>query len=206
MVRKLVPVVLQAWSLPLIVALISVPVVAAFALGPQLGLAAGALAVGSLLVIAARTRYDEPIEVAGRPDARYRLLVIVARELSAPRAVEELAELAAAGADAIDVTGSEPQLLVVAPAVSSRLDRWASDVAPARADAQRRLAVTIAALAKAGLDARGVVGDADPVQAVEDELHVFPAQEVAMVRGPGLGPGEIAEVRRRLDRPVRELG
>ena len=182
-----------------------VPIVAAFAIAPQFGLAVGALAAGTLIVVAARTRYDEPIEVAPRRDDRYRLLVVASRELSAPEPVEQLADLAEAGARALGVA-ADPELVVLAPAVSSALDRWASDVAEARAGAQRRLAVSVAALLKAGLEARGAVGDADAVQAIEDELRGFPAQEVAVLRGPGIGAAELEEIRRRLDRPVRELG
>ena len=59
-------------------------------------------------------------------------------------------------------------------------------------------------LAAAHLDARGQVGDTDPVQAVEDTLRSFPAQEVVFVTGPG-HQSEVEEVRRRLDRPVRVL-
>ena len=76
---------------------------------------------------------------------------------------------------------------------------------PARLDAQRRLALSIATLAAAGLEARGRVGDADPVQAVEDCLRTFPAQEVVFVTPPGSEDGAVADVRRRLDRPVRAL-
>ncbi len=50
----------------------------------------------------------------------------------------------------------------------------------------------------------GQVGDADPVQAVEDALRTFPAQEVVFVTGPG-HQQDVDEVRRRLDRPVRIL-
>ncbi len=75
--RRLVPVVFRPWMLPLIVAALVVPIVAAFALvGPQLGLAVGALAVAAVLVIAARTQFDEPIEVQPSTDRRYRLLVV----------------------------------------------------------------------------------------------------------------------------------
>jgi hypothetical protein len=95
---------------------------------------------------------------------------------------------------------------VIAPARSSRLDRWASDLDPARERAQRTVAVSLGTLAAAGLDAAGSVADGDPVQAVEDELRGFAAREVVLVDGPGIGAGEVEEVRRRLDRPVRELG
>jgi hypothetical protein len=66
------------------------------------------------------------------------------------------------------------------------------------------LAVSLGSLAAAGLDAQGQVGDTDPVQAVEDALHTFPAQELVFVTGRD-HYAEVQEVRRRLDRPVRVL-
>jgi hypothetical protein len=205
--RRLLPFILRPWTLPLVVAAIAIPIIGAFAfVGPQLGVALGAVAVAALLVFAARTRYDEPIEVAPTRDERYRLLVLAARDLSDPAAAEGVAEIAAEGARALRPGPDEPEVLVLAPAVASTLDRWATDVRESRAAAERRLAISIATLAKAGLDARGSVRDANPVQAIEDELRTFPAQEVAVLAGPALGAEEIGEIRRRLDRPVRELG
>ena len=96
-------------------------------------------------------------------------------------------------------------MLVLAPAPLGLLDRWASDLGAARDAAARALAVSIAALAAAGLSATGHVGDPDPVQAISDELASFPAREVVLVAGPTLGSVEAREVRRRLDRPVRLL-
>jgi hypothetical protein len=191
--------------LPLLVAAIAVPIVGAFAIAPQLGLAAGALAVAALLVVAARTRFDEPIEVARRGDARYRLLVVANSPLDDPRAVEEVASIATEGARVMSSGDGAPEVLVLAPATEGGLARWASDVGEARARAQRRLALSIAALAAAGLEATGRVTDPDPVLAVEDELATYPAQEVVLLAGPGLEGEQVEEVRRRLDRPVRWL-
>jgi len=207
-VRRLVPYVLRSWTLPLVVLALVAPSVAAFALvGPQLGLAIGALTVGAIVIAAARLRYDEPIAVAAAADSRYRLLVVAPRALEHPRTLAEIARIAAEG-DRVrrGERDGEPQVLVLVPARSSTLARWASDVAPARSTARDGLAVSLAALAAAGLDGVGRVGDGDVVQAVEDELHSFAADEVAILAGPGVGRAEIEEVRRRLDRPVRVLG
>jgi hypothetical protein len=129
--------------------------------------------------------------------------VVASEPLDDPALVREIATIASEGEVAAGVEPAE--LRVIAPARSSLLDRWASDLEPARAQAQRTVAVSLGSLAAAGLDAAGSVGDGDPVQAVEDELRGFPAREVVLVDGPGVGSGEVAEVRRRLDRPVREL-
>jgi hypothetical protein len=203
--RRLVPVVIRPWVLPLIVAALAVPIIAGFALvGPQLGLALGAIAVAVLLVIAARTRFDEPIEVRSSPDRRYRVLVVADEPVDEPQVVDQIAAIAGEGREALD-RSEDPQVLVLAPARLRRLDRWASDLGAAREAAARVLAISIAALAAAGIEARGSVGDADPVQAISDELNTYPAREVVLVAGPGLGSEEAEEVGRRLDRPVRLL-
>jgi hypothetical protein len=205
LVRRLVPLQIPAWLLPFAVLALVLPAVVAFSLvGPHLGLAVGALTVGVVIVLAARARFDEPIEVARPPDRRYRLLVVAAEPLDDPTLIEQLAGIAAQGRG-VASDASEPELRVLAPARMSRLDRWASDVRAGRSEGQRALAISLGSLAAAGLDASGRLGDADPVLAIEDELHSFPAREVVVVDGPGLGRSQVEEVRRRLDRPVREL-
>jgi hypothetical protein len=204
--RRLVPFVFRPWTLPLIVLALVLPSIAGFALvGPQLGLAIGALTATALIVLAARVRYDEPIEVAARPDRRYRLLVVASEPISEPPEAERVAAIAAEGNRALGSESGEPEVLVLAPAAQGTLDRWASDVRKARDRAQEVLAVSMGTLTAAGLDVRGSVGDADAVQAIEDELRTFPAQEVVLVHGPDLGSEEGSEIRRRLDRPVRDL-
>jgi hypothetical protein len=202
--KRLVPLVIRAWMLPLIVAALAVPIIAGFATaGPPLGLALGAIAVAVLLVVAAAARYDEPIETLPAPDRRYRVLVVAEQPVEAP-VVERIAAIADEGRVALD-REQAPQVLVVAPARISLLDRWASDLGEAREAAAKVLAISLASLAAAGLDASGRVGDPDPVQAITDELLSFPAREVVLVAGPGLGGAEAEEVGRRLDRPVRLL-
>jgi hypothetical protein len=203
--RKLEPMQLPSWALPLIVVVLITPPIAAFALaGPGAGLAVGALAAAAIIVIAVRSRFDEEIEVGASWGDRYMLLVVIFAAIEAPGIAGAIAEIGRAGAGA---TGSDPdelEVLLLAPALNTRLAHWLSDLRSARQDAQRRLAVSLATLAAAGADARGQVGDSDPVQAVEDALRTFPAQEVVFVTGPG-GDEAVEEVRRRLDRPVRSL-
>jgi hypothetical protein len=75
--------------------------------------------------------------------------------------------------------GSE--VLVVAPALSSRLRFWVSDVDPARRRAERRLALSLRGLHGEGLEVAGAIGDAEPLQAIADGLRVFPADEIVLV-------------------------
>jgi hypothetical protein len=204
-VRKLEPVLLKPWVLPLIVAAVAVPIVAAFIFGgPPAGLAAGAVAAATILVIAARARFDEPIEVGASPGDRYMLLLVATIALEDPAVAGAVAEMARAGAEATRGADAAPEVLVLAPAVNRPIAHWLSDLRRARFDAQRRLALSLATLAGTGLDARGQVGDTDPVQAVEDTLRTFPAQEVVFITDRDRARG-VEEVRRRLDRPVRTL-
>jgi hypothetical protein len=203
--RRLLPLALPSWSLPFLVIALIVPSVAAFALlGPQFGLAVGALTVAGLLAVAARARYDEEIEVAASDDDRYRLLLLAAVPVEDPKQVERVEGILAEGAR-LPGAGGEPQVLVLAPARQSRLARWASDVGEAREQASRVVAISLGSLAAAGIDAVGRVGDDDPVQAVQDQLRGYPANEIAIQESPELNGGAVEEIRRRLDRPVRSL-
>jgi hypothetical protein len=73
---------------------------------------------------------------------------------------------------------------VVSPALNSRLRHWISDVDQARHAAEDRLAKCLGRLREAGLDARGSVGDSDPLQAIADALHFFPADEIVVATHP----------------------
>jgi hypothetical protein len=195
---------LKSWALPLIVLALIVPPIAAFAtVGPQLGLAVGALAAGTVVVIAARAGFDHPIDVGSAPAGHFAILVVLAQAVEDPATAAAIAQIVSAGAAATAPTGDrEPEVLLLAPALNSPVAHWLSDLSRARFEAQRRLALSLGSLAAAGIGARGQVGDSDPVQAVEDTLRTFPAREVAFVAGGELRP-QIEEVRRRLDRPVR---
>jgi hypothetical protein len=205
-VRRLEPVRLKPWLLPLIVLAIALPIVAAFEFtGPGGGLAVGAIAAATILVLAARATFDEPMEVAAAPADRFTMLVVVTTPLEDPGLAGAIGEIAAAGANSTRPGAQQkPEVLVLAPATNSAFAHWLSDLRKARFDAQRRLTLTLATLAPVDVDARGEVGDSDTVQAVEDTLRSFPAQEVVFVTRRG-EQGDVVEVRRRLDRPVRVL-
>ena len=108
--------------------------------------------------------------VSSRPR---RVLVISNETVEA----EILRETIAARAD-------RTQVLVVAPALNTRLRHWLSDEDPARRTAERRFAGALAALRAAGVDVDGWVGDADPLLAIEDALAVFPADELLIATHP----------------------
>jgi hypothetical protein len=107
--------------------------------------------------------------------------------------------------------GGPEELLVVAPALNSRLRHWCSDEDEARRDAASRLANALDTLRAAGVEATGRVGDADPVQAVADALHMFPANTIVIAaeheRRPHWLMRDLAErVRDRFPQPVTQVG
>jgi hypothetical protein len=194
---------LRPWTLPLIVAGLVVPAAAGFILGgPPVGLAVGFLTVATLAVIAIREAPRGTIETADAWDARRRVLVVVSRELDDPAAIEQI------GRD-LGLNEGSVEVRVLAPAQANLLDRWASDVRQSRAEAQRKLVLSVASLGKADIEATASVGDASIVQAVEDQLRDFAAREVVLVTGdPEHDPeGERAaiELSERLEQPLSRV-
>jgi hypothetical protein len=74
--------------------------------------------------------------------------------------------------------------MVVSPALNSRLRHWTSDEDSARKVAQGRLEASIERLAESGVEARGCVGDGDPLQAIADALREFDADEIVISTHP----------------------
>ena len=78
----------------------------------------------------------------------------------------------------------DADVFVVAPALKSRLRHWMSDSDAALGAAGQRLHSTLARLRQAGVRASGEVGDADPLRAMEDAIHIFPADEIVIGTHP----------------------
>jgi hypothetical protein len=170
---------LAAWTLPPIVAGIALPIIAGFYVGgPGLGMAVGALAAATIIVIAVRKPPLQAIVPLETADPRAHILVVLSGPLDdSPAAATLAAHVLQAGAGG----RASAEVLLVAPCRQRFLDRWTSDVGPGQHRAQRSLVHAAAALAAAGIEANGRVGDENVVQAVEDELRTFPATEVVLV-------------------------
>lgn len=167
------------WKLPLIVIAIVVPIVVGILLaGPEAGLALGAVAAVALVYIAVGMRPRGGIGDSPDPTVRRRLLVVVSRPVEDPGTTAAIAFEAG-----VDGTRDPALVRILAPARIGFLDRWASDLEPARREAQNALVVSVASLAKAGVVAEARVGDEDIVQAVEDQVGSFKATEVVLVTG-----------------------
>jgi hypothetical protein len=110
----------------------------------------------------------------GRENER-RILVIANETVGGERLREEIKRRS---------EGYEEQVLVVCPALNSPLRHWASDEDNARAEAQERLNTSLSRLRQLGIDANGKVGDAEPLQAMEDALRLFGADEIIISTHP----------------------
>jgi nucleotide-binding universal stress UspA family protein len=129
-------------------------------------------------------------------------ILVVANETVAGRALREAVEDAAEGYRA--------NVLVVSPALNSPLRHWASDEDQARAAAEDRLRRSIAELEKLGINARGEVGDADPVQAIEDALRTFGPDRIVISTHPEgrsnwLERGVVTSARERFAVPITHV-
>ena len=78
----------------------------------------------------------------------------------------------------------DAEVVVVAPALNGRLRHWFSDDNGARRAAECRLGTAVDSLADAGIAATGWVGDADPLQAIDDALCFFPADTLIIATRP----------------------
>jgi GABA permease len=106
--------------------------------------------------------------------------------------------------------GVREEMLLVCPALNSRVRTWTSDEDGARAAAQARLEASLVRLSDAGVTARGEIGDGDPLQALEDALREFPADEIVVsTHPPGrshwLEQGVVEQARLRFDVPVTHV-
>jgi len=101
-------------------------------------------------------------------------------------------------------------VLIVAPALNSPLRHLASDVDPARAEAQERLDASLEKLRRRSISARGEVGDPDPLQAIEDALRTFGPDEIIISTHPEgrshwLEQGVVARAKERFAVPITHV-
>ena len=177
----------------------------AAAIDKWLGLAVFVLLTLALLAWWARARRQEPpMQVAsarGWGEDERHILVIANETVGGRRLSDEINRRA---------EGYSEQVLVVCPALNSPLRHWASDEDPARAAAQGRLESTLSRLRELGIDARGEVGDGDPLQAIEDALRTFGADEIIVsTHPPGrsnwLEKGVVDRARQRFAVPITHV-
>jgi hypothetical protein len=131
-----------------------------------------------------------------------RRILVVANETVAGAALRAEIGRAAEGYNA--------HVLVVCPALNSPLKHWTSDEDGARAVAQARLEGSLHELRHLGIDARGQIGDPDPLQAIEDALRTFGADVIIVSTHPEgrsnwLERGVVSGARERFAVPITHV-
>jgi Ca2+/Na+ antiporter len=107
-------------------------------------------------------------------------------------------------------SGYDTAVLVVSPALNSPIRHWASDEDPAREAARQRLETSLQRLRENGIEASGEVGDADPLQAIEDAVRTFGPDEIIISTHPEgrshwLERGVVTGARERFAVPITHV-
>ena len=173
-----------------------------FSAGPALALAGG-LALGVLVGLFVLKREEPPEKAALRPrpaDDRQRILVVANQTLGGRALRSEITQH----------SRGDCELRVVVPALNSKLRHWTNEEDQARANARQRLEALLAELRGEGWAAEGDIGEDDPVQAMEDALRLFPADEVIISTHPAgrsnwLEHKVVQRAQERFDVPVRHV-
>jgi hypothetical protein len=180
-------------------------IVAASTINTWLGLGAFVLLSAVVVWRWLKARSTDPVERAPVPhrgaDDERRILVVANETVGGAELHEVLRRKS---------EGVREQVLVVCPALNTPLRHWASDEDAARAAAQERLSASLAQLAREGIDARGEVGDGDPLQAMEDALRTFGADEIVISTHPEgrshwLERNVVGQARERFDVPITHV-
>jgi GABA permease len=195
----------DAFRFTLIVVALLAPVVivALFSTTAALALAGG-LILGLLvgLFVLKRQEPSAKAELRPRPaDGTHRILVVANETLSGRALRREISDRS---------HGGRTDLRVVCPALNSKIRHWTNEEDQARVEAQQRLERLLSGLRGDGVDAQGDIGDDDPVQAMEDALRRFPADEVIISTHP---PGRsnwlehdvLQRAQERFDLPVTHV-
>ena len=166
-----------------------------------------ALVALGLVVLAIGRKHQHPSELdapatraPGRHDGAFRVLVVSDGSATSQAFQDEVRSRA---------EGRPLEVLVVAPALGSRLSHWTGDD-QARHEAGGNLQRTVAALGEAGVAARGEVGSDDPIQSADDALREFPADEIVFATHPEQEAnwkerGVVEIARSRYDLPVTHV-
>jgi hypothetical protein len=178
--------------------------IAALAIDKWAGIAVFLALTLAALVYVARARNTQPRQQvpSRRGAANERRILVVANEtVGGSRLREEIRRRS---------EGYEEQVFVVTPALNSPLRHWASDEDDARAKAQERLDASLSRLRAAGVDAKGEVGDGEPLQAMEDALRLFGADEIIISTHPEgrshwLEKGVVRAARERFAVPITHV-
>ncbi len=169
------------------------------------GLAVFLLETGAIVAwwLNGRSEREEPVKQApaSHPPGERRVLVVANETVGGAELLAELRRLAA---------GAHTEVLVVSPALNSPIRHWVSDEDGARKDASARLEASLETMRADGIDARGEIGDGDPLQAIEDALRTFAPDELVISTHPAgrshwLERDVVSGARERFDLPVTHV-
>lgn len=154
-------------------------IVGASEVNTWLGVAAAVVAVAALVWWLKQEPVpgaaDPPLRLTSEtPPGEHRVLVVANETVGGTALRETLAK----------VVRPSSEVLVVAPALTSPVRHWVSDVDGARAAAESRLETSVARLASTGVSVHGEIGDEDPMVAIEDALRTFGADEIVISTHP----------------------
>ena len=136
----------------------------------------------------------------GQPEGR-RILVVANETLGSEELMSAISTLALT---------QQARFLVLCPALDTRGGAWTPAEDEARADAQKRLDGALARLASVGIEARGEMGDSDPLQALDDAVRTFQPDEIVISTHPAgrsswLERGVVDAARARFDVPITHV-
>ncbi len=186
---------MKPWQPPVLILGVIAGAVAGFAIGgPGTGISILGLSMVGLVLFLILRVPSEPIGRSPHPEAARRILIVALVPVEEPATIQRVA-------DQIDLGGlrEEAEIKLLAPARSSFLERWATDLKRARERAARDLVISVASMELAGLSAGARIGDEDLTRAVEDALAGYDATEVYLVATEGQIPRKtLDELRARL--------
>ena len=181
-------------------------IVVAAAIATWLGVVVFLVLTGVVVFLWARSRSNEPalkpaVPTRAEGDDERRILVVANETVGGP----ELQSILRSKAE-----GVNERILVVSPALNSQVRMWTSDEDGARAAAQKRLDASLSRLRQEGIQANGEVGDADPLQAIEDALRTFTPDEIVISTHPEgrshwLERNVVGAARDRFDVPITHV-
>ena len=150
-----------------------------------------------------RGRREQPIPQVPppHPEGERRILVVANETVGGEPLLQEIRRRS---------EGVDEHVFVVVPALNSPLRHWTSVEDGAREAAQKRLEDSLASLRASGVDARGEIGDSDPLQAIEDGIRTYAPDELIISTHPPershwLERGVVAGARERFALPVTHV-
>jgi hypothetical protein len=183
----------------------AIVIIGAAFINTWVGVAAAAVVVGGVTWWLLRAPSGEPPAprlASGTPEGMHRILVVANETVGGRKLREEILRRAEGRGQA--------EILVVAPALNTPVRHWVSDEDSARAAAAERVQASVSRLAETGLEVRGEIGDATPLQAIEDALRTFGADEVIISTHPEgrsnwLEQGLVEEAREHFAVPITHV-